>query len=87
MDKEKINWFEVLFWILLIILVVMILTRISGSSATDTQIYIGITMITVTIMGYIVKMNREIGEIKIGLIHSFNKIKEDTDLIKRKLKI
>jgi len=31
----------------------------------------------ITIMGYIVKMNREIGELKINMINSFKKVRSD----------
>ena len=57
MAASKINWFEVLFWVILIVLIIMILTRIFGESATDIQIYITIVMGMITMMGYIVKMN------------------------------
>lgn len=81
---RKINWLEILFWIILAVLIIMILTRIFGGSATDVQIYIAITTGMLTIMSYIVKMNREIGEIKIEMKHissgikqGFIKIRED----------
>jgi len=60
MKTKKINWFEILFWVVILILVIMILTRIFGKSATDIQIYITIVMGMITIMGYILKMNREV---------------------------
>ena len=91
---KKLNWFEILFWIFIIILIIMILTRIFGKSATDTQIYITLIIVMLTIMGslvkimsYIVKMNREIGEIKVQMTNNFDSIKKDITLIKNKLKI
>ena len=95
MSKKKINWFVIIFWAIIIILTIMILTRIFGNSATDVQIYITLIMGMLVIMGYIVKGNREIGEIKVGMQYiistgvkeGFTKIKEDMSLIKKKLKI
>jgi len=34
---KKINWLEILFWLIMIVLFIMILTKIVGSSATDFQ--------------------------------------------------
>jgi len=42
------------------------------------------TMIILTIMGYIVKMNREIGEIKIHMINSFKKVRNDINTLSTK---
>ena len=91
---KKIEWFEILFWIFLIILIIMILSRIFGKSATDINIILTIAAIMLAIMGHIVKMNREIGEIKVGIKYSFNNIKNDMNsikkglnLIKKKLKV
>lgn len=74
---KKIEWLEILFWIIMIILFIMILSRIFGHSATDIQIYITLVMGMITIMGYIMRMNREIEEIKIQMISSFKKVRED----------
>lgn len=74
---KKTNWFEIVFWVILIVLITMIITRIFGSSATDIQIYIAVTTGMLTIMGYIVKMNREIGELKTQMMNSFKKIRKD----------
>ena len=85
--KGKINWLEVLLWIMMIVIFIMILSRIFGNSATDIQVYLGFASILVVIMGYISRLNREVGEVKVGIKHSFDKIKEDVGLIKKKLKI
>jgi len=34
---KKINWLEILFWLIMIVLFIMILTKIVGSSAIDVQ--------------------------------------------------
>jgi len=81
---KKIEWLEILFWIIMIILFIMILSRIFGHSATDIQIYLAIFTGLFIIMGHILKLNnnigklnREIGEIKIQMISSFKKVRED----------
>ncbi len=84
---EKINWLEILFWIIILLLFIMILSRIFGKSATDIQIYVGFISGLLIIMSYIVKMNREIGEIRLQTANSFEKVREDMDKIKEKLKI
>lgn len=84
MKKNKINWFEIVFWIVIIILFIMILTRIFGKSATDIQIYLAIVMVMITIMGHIVKMNREIGEMRVHMIESFKRVREDINKLQKK---
>ncbi len=81
---RKISFWEILFWIIIIILIIMILTRISGKSATDVQVYVTIVMGMIAIMGYIMKMNREIGEIKVHMINSFKNVREDINKLKNK---
>ena len=85
MAAGKKSGFEILFWIVILILILMILTRIFGHSATDIQIYLTIVIIMITIMGYITKINREVGEIKTHMMNSFNKIKCDIDELKSKI--
>lgn len=85
--EKKINWLEVLLWIIMAVLFIMILSRMFGKSSTDIQIYLAFFSGLIIIMGYIGKLNREVGEIKIQMINSFKKVKEDTSLIKKKLKI
>lgn len=94
MEKKKIEWLEILFWMIMIVLFIMILTRIFGKSATDIQIYLAFFASLLIIMGRIIKLNnnfgklsREIGEFKIKTINSFDKIKEDINSIKKKLKV
>ena len=87
MKTKRIERLEILFWIVMIILFIMILSRIFGKSATDTQIYLAFFTGLLIIMGHIFKLNREFGEFKIRSINSFNSIKKDINLIKKKLKI
>ncbi len=81
---KETSWLEILFWVMMVILFIMILTRIFGHSVTDVQIFLTATMIILTIMGYIVKMNREIGEIKIHMINSFKKVRNDINTLSTK---
>ena len=82
MKDEGFGWLEVLFWIVMAVLVGMILTRVFGHSATDVQIYIGIVSGFFLITGYMMRMNREIGEIKIDMKHGFERVREDINGIK-----
>ncbi len=85
MKDEGFGWLEVLFWIVMTVLVIMILTRVFGHSATDVQIYIGIVSGFFLLTGYIMRMNREIGEIKIEMKYNFNKVREDIENINVKI--
>ncbi len=86
MEKQgKIEWLEILFWVVMIILFIMILTRVFGNSATEIQIFLGFVTGFMIIMGFIAKHHREIGEIKINMKHSFAKAKEDMDRMERKI--
>tara|TARA_Y100000034_G_scaffold80413_1_gene96471 strand:+ start:2141 stop:2467 length:327 start_codon:yes stop_codon:yes gene_type:complete len=77
MKDEGFGWLEVLFWIVMAVLVGMILTRVFGHSATDVQIYIGIVSGFFLITGYMMRMNREIGEIKVDMKHGFDRVGEE----------
>ena len=88
--KDK-GWLEILFWIVIIVLFIMILTRIFGKSATDVQIYITILTGMLAIMTYLIKsnnqiskMNREIGEMKTQITESFKKVREDINKLQNK---
>ncbi len=80
---SRINWLEVLFWIIILLLLAMVLTRIFGHSATDVQIYLAFISGLLVVMTQIVKMNREIGEIKIQMKNSFRKVRDDIEKLKR----
>ena len=81
---KKIRWIDIIIIILFILAVYFILTRIFGHSASDLAI--SITLFTLLAAG-MYKLNREIGEFKIRTINSFEKFKDDINLIKKKLKV
>ena len=83
MRKIKFTWIDALIIIMFIVVVYMLLTRIFGHSATDLAIMAGLFGLLFVNQ---FKANRERGEMKVNMSHSFNKIKEDIDLIKEKLK-
>jgi len=81
---KYIKWIDVLSFILFILAVYFILTRIFGHSATDLTI-------TVTLFGglgvLLYKLNREFGEFKVETINSFRRSKEDMTELKSDVKI
>ncbi len=81
---KKFGWIDILIIILFLLSVYFILTRIVGKSASELAI--GITLFSLLAV-VLYKLNREIGEFKIKTVNSFNKLREDTSLIKEKLKI
>jgi len=91
---KRIGWLEILFWIVMAILFIMIMTKVFGKSATDIQIFLGFFTGLLILMGHIIKLkgdvnhlNREFGEFKIKTINSFKNLKKDISSIKKKLKI
>lgn len=81
---RKISWIDIVIIILFILAVYFILTRIFGHSASDLTI--SITLFSL-LGGLLYKLNREFGEFKIKAINSFDNIKQDLNLIKKKLKV
>lgn len=79
MVKIKAHWLEITALVFFLLAVYLILTTIFGNSATPIEV-------TITLIGglsvLIYRMNREIGEIKTNMKHSFGKIKEDINLIR-----
>ena len=83
MNKQgKIEWLEILFWIIMIILFIMVLTRVFGSSATEIQIYIGFISGFIVVMGFIAKHHREIGVMKSEMKRGFEKVRGSFDKVK-----
>jgi len=80
----KFNWTQAVMIILFIFVVYMILTRLLGHSATDLAIALGLFGL-LFVNQY--QLNREVGEIKTSLKHSFQKVHEDIMVIKRRLKV
>lgn len=89
------NWKEIIIWILIILTAVIILWYIFGSSPTFEQALL-VFMLTAlfTIVGSISKtearlslLETRFNKLEENVKDSFNKMKEDMDLIKKKLKI
>jgi len=91
--KKKI--FDIILNIILILLAILIIywfiKLIFGGSPEFSEFNFALIIF---IGGFLFKIYREIGEIKVGIKYSFNKIKEDMNslkenmsLIKKKLKI
>ncbi len=78
----KISLIDILIIILFILTIYFILTRIFGHSASDLTISISLF----TLLGSLLyKINREIGELKIKTINSFERLREDLNEIKKKI--
>ncbi len=95
---KKSKLMKVIDWILNILIVVffigtvyMILWRVFGDSPTEFQVVswiIGLlSMAVFRLFTLIYGVNREVGEIKVGVKSGFRKIKDDMGLIKNKLEI
>lgn len=87
---QKITLWDILFWIIIIILLIMIMTRIFGNSATDVQIYLGFISGLIMIVGYILKLSNNINELNIKImntehkmIDSFKKVREDINKLRK----
>lgn len=91
MVKIKFSWVDILAVILFLLSVYLILLRLFGHSPTEIEIMIMLFSLIITLIfkGYteISKLNREVGEIKIGVMNEFKKVTEDMQMIKNKLKI
>jgi len=71
-----------LFWILVGVLIFMLISRLTGHSATDVQIFLTIFGLVFT---SITDMHRRIGSIESRVESGFKKVSEDMSLIKTKL--
>lgn len=91
MKKFKFSWIDIIIIILFLLSLYLILTRIFGHSATDLTITISLFTflgsLVFKLTYFILNFNREFGEFKIKSINSFDNIKEDISLIKKKLKV
>lgn len=88
MPKKKKNIFDIILDIIIILLAILVIywliELILGGSPEIGEINFALIMV---IGGFLFKIYREVGEIKIGMRYSFIKIKEDMSLIKKKLKV
>jgi len=86
--KRKIfDWIlNILLIILIIVGIYLFLSRIFGYSPSDFQLilwlfgFFGTAMVKMFSLVY--NINREVGELKIGVKNSFDKIKKDINIIK-----
>lgn len=82
---------KIIMFIAFIIIVIWSVQILLGGSPTLSQVNSMFIVMIITILFAFMKnlsaLNREIGEIKTGMKHSFSKIKDDMDLIKKKLRV
>lgn len=76
----KIRWIDVLLFMLLVIALYLILTRVFGRSATDLQITVSLFTF---LCGLLYKLNREFGEFKIKVFNAFGELKKDIEHLKK----
>ena len=89
MSKEKPkNFFDIIVDIIIIVLSILVIywfiQLIFGGSPGLSEFNFALIIL---IIGFFIKIYREIGEIKVGMRYSFSHIKEDVQLIKKKLKV
>lgn len=88
MKKKKKSMIDIIINIIIILLTILIIywffELIFGGSPTLTEFNFALIIL---MAGLLFKIYREIGEIRIGMKHSFYNIKNDMSLIKNKLKI
>jgi len=88
LKRRIINWLlNIVIIVLLIVGAYLFLTRIFGSSPTDLQLILWLFGFSVTlilkIFNMIYSLNREIGEIKIQMKNSFDKVREDINKLQK----
>lgn len=101
-NKKKISVFNIIINIIIILLAILVIywfiKLIFGGSPRLDEFNFAIIIL---LGSFLIKLYREIGEVKVGLKHSFknikedisllkgdmNSIKDDTNLIKKKLKV
>ena len=81
---RRVNLIDIAIIILFILAVYFIFTRILGHSASDLTIIV--TLFTL-LAGALYRLNREFGELKIKTVNSFDRLKNDMNLIKKRLKV
>ncbi len=87
----KINWKNILFWIFLIIAIILLIWNVFGSTPSEFITIISIIFMLVlkiwSISDRQIKLETKFDSLQFNIKDSFIKIKEDTDLIKKKLEI
>lgn len=82
---------KIIFVISFIIIVIWSVQILLGGGPNISQFNSMLIVMIVTILFGVMKLmynlNREVGEIKISMKHSFDRVKEDMELIKKKLKV
>ena len=86
--KKRIDYFDLFLKVIIILAAILIVywffQLLFGGSPTHSQFN---SLLVVMIIGVLFKVYREIGEIGIGIKHSFINIKKDINLVKNKLNI
>ncbi len=81
--KKKISVFDVILNIIIILLAILVvywfIKLIFGGSAGLDEFNFAIIIL---LGGFLIKLYREVGEVKVGIKHSFENIKEDISLLK-----
>ena len=82
---------DIILFLLAILVIYWLIELIIGGSPDLSQIN---SALIIMVAGFLIRIYREVGEIKVGIRHSFNHIKEDMNslkgdmsLIKKKLKV
>jgi len=85
---KRRSLFDIALDIILILIVILVIywgiQLIFGGSPDLSQFN---SALIIMLAGFLVKIYREIGEMRVGAKYSFARIKDDMDLIKKKLKV
>lgn len=85
---SKIIWLDVLGIIFLLFAVYLILTTIFGNSATPIEVTVIIFLGLGSLFGsQLYKLNREMGEMKVSVKHSFVRVKDDIHSVKEDVNV
>ena len=83
MNRKKIDFFDLILNIIIILLAILVIywfikLIFGGSPGLDEFNF----AIIILLGSFLIKLYREVGEIKVGIKHSFINIKEDISLLK-----
>jgi len=83
MPKKKKNIFDIILNVIIILLAILVIywfiQLIFGGSPGLSEFNF---LLIIMMASFFIKIYREVGEIKIGMRYSFNRIKEDMGLLK-----